>query len=310
MRDPYEALGVAKSASQDEIRKAYRDLAKKLHPDLNPDNPEAEARFKEIGAAHSLLSDPEKRARFDRGEIDASGAERPERQFYREYAEGGPGGKYHAQEGFADIDDLQAFMSDLFGAGGGPRGPRSGEFRTKGGDVNYTLSVDFLDAAKGAQKTVTMPDGRSLRINVPAGVRDRQMLRLRGQGMPGYGGGEAGDAYVEIHIQPHGRFTRKDNNIHLEVPISLDEAILGARISVPTIHGPVTLTVPKGANTGTTLRLKDKGIAARGATGHQFVTLNVVLPKDPDPTLHDFITKWAKEHHYDPRRDAGMEDKS
>ena len=310
MRDPYEVLGVAKTASQEEIRKAYRDLAKKLHPDLNPDNPEAEARFKEIGSAHSLLSDPEKRARFDRGEIDASGAERPEREFYRGYAEGGPGGKYHTQEGFADIDDLQAFMSDLFGGGGGTRSARGSSFRARGGDVNYTLPVDFLDAAKGAQKTVTMPDGRSLRINVPAGVRDRQMLRLKGQGMPGYGGGEAGDAYVEIHIQPHSRFTRKDNNIHIEVPVSLDEAILGGRISVPTIHGPVTLTVPKGANTGTTLRLKDKGIATRGGSGHQFVTLNVVLPKAPDPALREFIEKWAKDHHYNPRRDAGMEGQS
>ncbi len=309
MQSPYKILGVAESATQDDIRKAYRELAKKLHPDLNPNDPAAEAQFKEITAANDLLSDPEKRARFDRGEIDATGAERPPRDFYRSYAESGPGAKYHTQEGFADIDDLQAFMSGMFGAKS-QAGTHGETFRAKGADVNYTLPISFLDAAKGAKNAVTLPDGRSLKINIPAGVRDGQMLRLKGQGMPGYGGGEAGDAFVEIHVQPHGLFSRKDNNIHIELPISLNEAILGAQISVPTISGPVTMTIPKGANTGTTLRLKEKGIKAGGTTGHQYVALKVVLPKEPDQALSDFIAGWAVDHGYDPRGDSAKESRS
>lgn len=306
MREPYEVLGVSKTATPAKIKECYRELAKKLHPDLNPGDAEAETKFKEISAAYDLLSDPEKRGRYDRGEIDASGAERPTRDFYRGYAEGDPGAKYHTQEGFADIDDLEGFMSDMFGAGGGSRAQR-GAFRAKGADVTYTLPVSFLEAARGAGKTVTMPDGRTLKISVPGGVRDRQMLRLKGQGMPGYNGGEAGDAFVEVHIQPHALFTRKDNNIHIELPISLNEAILGARISAPTIDGPVALTIPKGSNTDTTLRLKDRGIKTAGNTGHQYVSLKVMLPKEPDSTLTDFIQKWAKDHPYDPRERLSKE---
>ncbi|MDX1540091.1 MAG: J domain-containing protein, partial [Geminicoccaceae bacterium] len=187
-----------------------------------------------------------------------------------------------------------------------PGGARTFRMRARGADVSYTLPVDFLDAAKGARKRVTV-DGRTLDITIPAGVRDRQMLRLKGQGAPGFDGGPPGDAYVEVVIQPHPQFERKDQNIHLELPVSLPEAVLGGRIEVPTIDGPVTMTVPKGANTGSTLRLRGRGIldAKNGQRGDQYVRLKVMLPKEPDPELERFMQEWAKEHAYDPRAPGG-----
>ncbi len=305
MRDPYTVLGVKRDASADEIRKIYRKLAKKLHPDLNPGDKSAESRFKELQAANALLSDPEKRGKFDRGEIDASGAEQPARHFYRDFAEGPEGSKYFRQEGFADAGELDDVLSQLFGG----RRPGGEGFRARGADVSYSLPVDFLDAARGAKKTVTLPDGKTLTVAVPAGVHDGEMLRLKGHGQPGYEGGEAGDAYIEIRIRPHAYFTRKDNDVHMELPVSLPEAILGAKVTVPTVSGPVSMTVPKGANTGVTLRLKGKGIVdpKSGKTGDQYVTLKLVLPESVDGALADFIEDWAPRHPYNPRRAAGME---
>jgi len=298
-KTPYEILGVAPDAPPGDIRKAYRKLAKKLHPDLNPNDAAAETRFKEVSAAYELLSDPEKRGKFDRGEIDAEGHERQERQFYRGFADGPMGGKYTAQEGFASEEDLQAFMADLFGG----RSSRH-NIKAKGGDLNYTLEVSFLEAANGAKKTVTMPDGRSLKINIPAGLRDRQSLRLRGQGLPGYNGGPNGDAYVEVHVRHDPMFTRKDEDIHIELPVSLNEAVLGGTIDVPTIDGSVSMAVPKNANTGTRLRLRGKGLPmGKGKErGHQYVTLKVILPKDGDKELTAFMEEWAKKHAYNPRK--------
>ena len=304
MQDPYETLGVKKDASADDIRKAYRKLAKKYHPDLNPGDKKAESRFKDIQTAYDLVSDEEKRARFDRGEIDASGQERPQRRYYRDFAEGADGTKYYSQEGFAGAADLDDILSQVFGG----RGVRGAAFRARGGDVSYSLEIDFLDAARGARTTITLPDGRSLALTIPAGVQDRETLRLKGQGMPGYEGGETGDAYIELHIRPHAFFRRKDNDIHLELPVSLPEAVLGGKVTVPTVSGAVSMTIPKGSNTGTSLRLKGKGIPDRktGVAGDQYVTLKVVLPEKPDEALTEFIEKWAPDHAYDPRRKAGM----
>ncbi len=286
MRDPYEILGVRRDASEAEIKKAYRQLAKKYHPDLNPGNAEAASRFKDISAAYDLLSDPVKRARYDRGEIDVTGAERPERHFYRAYAEGPEGMKYGAGPGF-DPEDL---FAELFG-----RGRRGRGFAARGADVSYVLPVDFLEAAVGAKKRVTMPDGRTLEITIPPGTEDRQTLRLKGQGEPGIGGGPPGDAYIEVHLQPHAFFTRKDNDVHVELPVSLAEAVLGGKITVPTIDGDVVMTVPRGANTGTVLRLKGRGIVDRrsGQRGDQYVKLKVVLPDPPDPELTRFVENWS-----------------
>jgi DnaJ-class molecular chaperone len=301
--DLYQVLGVGRTASQDEIKKRYRALAKELHPDLNPGKPDIEERFKQITAAYDILSDPERRGRYDRGEIDASGQERPEQRFYREYAEDPSATRFYTREGFGDEESLHAFFSDLFGRGGRGEGMR---MRARGADVSYTLPVDFLEAAKGAKKRVTVGgDQHTIDLTVPAGVRDRQTLRLKGQGMPGFEGGPAGDAYVEVHIQPHAFFERKDNDIHVELPVSLAEAVLGGRIQVPTIDGPVSMTVPKGSNTGATLRLRGKGIVDPKSRqrGDQYVHLKVVLPKSPDAELEKLVEQWAKSHAYDPRAD-------
>jgi DnaJ-class molecular chaperone len=313
MRDPYEVLGVAKDADEDAVKKAYRALAKKHHPDLHPGDKSALSKFQEIQGAYDLLSDKDKRRRFDAGEIDASGAERPPRNFYRGYADGGAGDSskyYNFSEGAdVDLDDLFSMFGGAAGGMGGARA-RGGRtsFKMPGADVSYTLRVGFLDAANGARQRITLPDGRAIDVNIPEGTHDRQTLRLKGQGQPGMGGGESGDAYIEIHVEPHAFFTRKDNDVHVEVPVTLDEAVLGAKIDVPTVAGTVSLTVPQGSNTGTTLRLKGRGILdSRAKTrGDQYVKLKVVLPDTPDEELRSFVEQWAKTHKHDVRRKAGM----
>jgi DnaJ-class molecular chaperone len=294
MKDPYEALGVARTASVDEIRKAYRKLAKQSHPDLHPGDKQAEARFKEISAAHDLLSDPEKRARFDRGEIDAEGHEAPPRGAWS----GARGGaKYHRAESFGDAADLDELLKEMFG-----RQARGGEgFQARGPDVSYAMSVSLREAALGAEKTVTMPDGRTLTIRIPPGVADGQRLRLRGQGMPGLGGGPAGDALVEVTVEPDPRFERRGDDLHVELPVALHEAVLGAKVPVQTLTGTVMLTVPKGSNAGTVLRVRGKGVARKDKPGDLYVRLRVVLPDPPDAELEAFLGDWSARHAYDPR---------
>ena len=308
--DLYAVLGVGRDATQDQIKQRYRKLAKELHPDLNPDKEVAD-RFKQITAAYDILSDPEKRGRYDRGEIDASGQERPEQRFYREYAEDPGATRHYTREGFGDAEGLHDFFENLFGAGGaagggGAGGARGFRMRARGADVSYTLPIDFIDAAKGAKKRVTVGEGHTIDLTIPPGVRDRQTLRLKGQGGPGFEGGPPGDAYVEVHIQPHGIFERKDHNVHVELPVSLAEAVLGGKVAVPTIDGPVTLTIPKGSNSGTTLRLRGKGILdpRTGQRGDQYVKLKLVLPRTADPELEEFVRRWSAAHASDPR--AGM----
>jgi DnaJ-class molecular chaperone len=298
--DLYATLGVARDASQDAIKRTYRKLAKELHPDLNPDKPDVAERFKKVTAAYDILSDPEKRGKYDRGEIDATGQERPQYRSYRDFADDPAAGRFYAREGVGDADSLHEILEGLFGG----RGERV-RMRARGADVSYSLPVDFMDAAKGAKRRITVGDRQTIELTIPAGVTDRQTLRLKGQGMPGFDGGPPGDAYVEVHIQPHAYFTRKDNNVHLDLPISLAEAVLGGKIEVPTIDGPVSMTVPKGANTGTTLRLRGRGIVDQntGQRGDQYVRLQVVLPKASDPELEAFVRRWAEGHADDPRAD-------
>jgi DnaJ-class molecular chaperone len=301
---PYQTLGVKPEASADEIRKAYRKLAKELHPDLNPGKPEAEARFKSVSAAYDLLSDPEKRARYDRGEIDESGAERP-RYSYRPHAEGAEGWKYQPQ-GEMDMGDLEDLFA-AFGSRGRGRGARSGAgfgegFRARGGDRQFALTIDFVAAASGGKERVSLSPDQWLDVTIPPGIVDGQVLRLRGKGDPGFGGGEPGDALIEVHVAPHPLFRRDGDDIRIELPVSLGEAVLGARITVPTVTGPVTMTIPKGSDTGTQLRLRGKGIQRRRSPGDQYVTLKVAIGPGNDAELAEFVEKWAARHPFDPRQ--------
>jgi DnaJ-class molecular chaperone len=290
--DPYQILGVSKNASQEDIQQAYRKLAKKHHPDLNPGNKKAEERFKDIGTAYDILGDPEKRARFDRGEIDASGAERPQRRYYREYADAGPEGGaagYASDQGFADLGDAEDVFAEFFRRGGGGR-----TMRMRGGDISYRLEVDFLDAVNGAVRQLKLPDGSEIKVTIPPGTRDGQILRLKGKGQPGIAGGPPGDALIEVSVAPHRIFTRKGDDIYADLAISLAEAVLGGKVQAPTPTGWVTLTIPKWSNSGQVLRLKGKGVARTdGTRGDEFVTLRIMLPERPDPELEKFISSWS-----------------
>ena len=318
--DPYKVLGVKKDAAQDDIRKAYRKLAKELHPDLNPGDKKAEERFKKVAAAYGILGDPEKRARFDKGEIDATGAERPEQRFYREYAETPGGRRYRSRAGFEDFADVSDLFADLFrgrggpgGAGGGPSGAGGGAggeegatMWARGRDFFYHLEVDFIDAALGAKRRIAMPGGPTLDVAIPAGTRSGAILRLKGKGGPGLGGGPAGNALVEIAVRPHPMFRREGDDIVIELPITLDEAVLGAKVEAPTLTGRVAVGVPKGSSSGDVLRLKGKGVKpAGGPAGNQRVVLRIVLPDAVDAELQAFMTEWREKHRYDPRAKPG-----
>jgi len=296
---PYELLGVKPDASADEIRKAYRKLAKQFHPDINPGKPEAEARFKEISAAYDLLSDSDKRARYDRGEIDETGAERPPRGYYRSQAEGAQGWRYQP-EGEMDLSDLEDLFAAFGSAGRRRRGEAGAGFRARGADRHFTLTVDFVTAATGGKQRLSLAPEEWLDVTIPAGVEDGQVLRLRGKGGPGFGGGTSGDALIEVHVAAHPLFRRDGDNVLLELPVSLAEAVLGARVSVPTVTGPVTMTIPKGSDTGRQLRLRGKGIQ-KTSPGDEIVTLKVFIGPSSDPELAAFLEKWAPQHPFDPR---------
>lgn len=302
--DLYSLLSVPKTASAEDITKAYRKLAKKLHPDLNPGDKAAGEKFKKITAAYDILGDAEKRGRYDRGEIDASGQERPQQHYYREYAGGQDGARYRSTAGFEDIGAFSDLFGDLFGERGGTReGGRGGaRFSMRGPDAQYRLEVDLLNAVNGTKTRITLPDGGTLDVAIPAGVTDGQVLRLKGKGGPGIGEGEPGDALIEISVRPHPVFKREGDDIIVEVPITFDEAVLGGKVEVPTIGGRVFATVPPGSNTGQTLRLKGRGITTKSGTGDQLVKLSVVLPERIDDDLKGFAETWREAHRYDPRR--------
>ena len=323
MANPYTLLGVPKTASQEEIKQAYRKLARKMHPDLNPNDPRAEDKFKEISSAYDILSDPEKRKRFDNGEIDENGKERPGYGFGG-YGGGNPFGQ--GGNGFGGFNfDFGAgqtraggkkrsgfdFFSEMFGgnADGGEdifsNMKRRSSSKMQGENINYELSVSFLDAALGKEKEISLANGKVLNVRIPAGTADKAVLRLKGQGEPGTAGGPNGDALIHILVQPHPYFTRSDNDILLDVPISLKEAVLGGKVTIPTLEGKVALTVPPNSNSGSVLRLRGKGIKSAGKTGDLLVKLYIVLPERPDAELNRFLQGW-KPAPFDPRAKAGL----
>ena len=312
--DLYAILGVKKTATAEEIKKAYRKLARESHPDINPDDPGAKARFVKISAAHDILKDARQRARYDAGEIDATGAERPERAFYRDHAGAGasPFGRERwsfdagsaPKGGFGDAGDIFAEIFRQHQQGGNRAGPGGGgTFAMPGPDYNFAMDVAFMDAARGASRQITLPEGGTIDVKIPVGITDGQTLRLRGKGGPGGGGAPAGDAYITVSVKPHHVFRREGDDIVMTLPITIDEAILGAKVKTPTIDGPVNLAVPVGASSGQTLRLKGRGIArAGGARGDQRVELKIVAPPKVDEALKAFMETWRKDHTHDPRR--------
>ena len=321
MADLYSELGVARSADEAAIKKAYRKLAKELHPDRNKDNPKAAERFSKVTRAYDILTDKDKRAQYDRGEIDEEGNPRMPFDFGRGGAAGPGRGFDPGPGGFAGFDGAgaeQVDLSDLFdsilggrrpGAGGGGPfcgfgGGRRQAPPAKGADVGYRLAVRFEDAATLKDQRVSLGSGKTVDIKLPKGLEEGTKIRLAGQGQAGAAGN--GDAIVTIHITPHRFFTREGDDVRLDLPVSLDEAVLGAKVKVPTVDGAVMVTIPKGSSSGKVLRLKGKGFTAKsGARGDQLVTLLVDLPAD-DPDLTEFAQAWKRRGKGNPRGGLGV----
>jgi DnaJ-class molecular chaperone len=297
--DLYKILGVARDADAESVRKAYRKLAKKYHPDLNPGNKAAEEKFKQISAANEVLGDPEKRARYDAGEIDESGAEKP-RPRYRDYAEA-PGGARYAQGfaggGAANFEDLFSGIFEM--RGGGETAPQ---------DSRYILDVSFMEAVNGAARRLSLPDGQTLEVKIPPGSAAGDVLRLRGKGTPGRSG-KAGDALIELRVAAHPFYQRDGQTLSMELPITFREAILGGRITVPTPAGTVAMTLKPNTDVTAELRLRGRGVPAAGAgkaAGDLLIKLRIVIGP-VDDKLTAFLQDWTVPNGPDPR--AGMEAK-
>jgi DnaJ-class molecular chaperone len=301
-QDPYKELGVARGANADEIRKAFRKLAKKHHPDANQGDTAAEERFKRISAAFDILGDEEKRRKFDAGEIDADGRETARAYGPNPFAEGaGAGGFRSANFEAADLNDI---LGEMFGGRGGQRGFggnfSGGGFPSRGSDVRATLEIDLEEAIAGAKRRISFSDGRTLDVTIAKGAYEGQVLRLRGQGSPGRAG--SGDALIELTIRPHPAYRREGDNLVMDVPVSVPDAVLGGKVEVDTPDGPVTLTVPKGTNSGRTLRLRARGLSdSQGRRGDLLARLVVTLPEDVDPELERFAEAWRRDRPYSPR---------
>lgn len=332
MRDPYEVLGVARSASPEDIKKAYRKLAKKLHPDTNKNDPKLAAKFAELNSAYEIVGDEDKRKAFDRGEIDAEG--KPRFQGFEGFRPGARGGRGRAEGphfetftfggdgahrgagGFSGLDDI---LSSVFGGLGGRAqsargsadfGPifEQAEARRSaaGRDATAEVSISLAEAAQGSSRNVQLPTGKELEVKIPAGLTDGQQIRLKGQGWPGTAGGRAGDALITVKIAPHPLFQVEGANLRIELPITLYEAVLGAKVRVPTLNGAVELAIPANTSSGRTFRLKGKGLPRNsGGAGDLLVTARIVLPEKSDKGLEELMREWREKRPYDPRKDLG-----
>ncbi len=325
MRDPYDVLGVPKNASQDAIKSAFRRLAKKLHPDANKNDKRAASKFAELNAAYEIVGDEDKRRAFDRGEIDAEG--KPRFQGFEGFGgrrgpgaggfEGFGGGGFQQRTwrtaggfGGGGIDEiLKEMFGNMRGGGGGRRTQfEAADFGDFGGgpvpgrDVTGAVTITLPEAARGTSRRVHLPTGKDVEVKIPAGLADGQTIRLKGQGMPG-DGGPAGDALITVSIAPHPVFKRDGNDLRLDLPVTLYEAVLGAKVRVPTLDGAVELAIPPGTSSGRTFRLKGKGMPSKGATGDLYASVRIVLPARSDPELEELMRKRRDQHPYDPRRD-------
>jgi len=330
MRDPYDVLGVPKNASPMAIKTAFRRLAKKLHPDANKQDKKAAGKFAEINAAYEILGEDSKRKAFDRGEIDAEG--KPRFQGFEGFGAGGgprPGGGFgqgqdgnfgnfsFGPEGFqrgggragafrGGIDDL---LKEMFGGQGGMGGARgrpnaAPEEPAHSRDATGAVTITLAEAAKGTSRRVHLPNGKEIEAKIPAGLADGQTIRLKGQGLPGPDG-RVGDALITVSISPHPLFKRDGANLRLELPITLYEAVLGAKIRVPTLDGAVELAIPRGTNSGRTFRLKGKGLSGKDGAGDLYATVRIMLPEQSEPELEELMRKWRDQKPFDPRKDLG-----
>ena len=305
MTDPYKILGVAKTATLDEIKKAYRKLAKNHHPDLNPGSKEAEKKFKSISHAYDQIGTKEAKEKFDTGVTD----EHKQHQYdeYRKHQHSSSaGGTHRYSSNFSEGFDAEDLFANLFGSGGkrGRSGFGHGGFDNnnhQGEDELYQMEVDFAEAAHGGEKVITLPNGKKLSVKIPAGIESGKKLKFKGLGGAGSGSGHAGDAYIQINVKPLAGFTRVENDIHTEVPISFFEAVNGAEIQIPTLDGSVMMKIPAGVSTGSKLRIKNKGAGPESSRGNQIITLKIVLPKDLPEDLKTAINALEKDFAYNPR---------
>jgi len=312
MSDLYDILGLTRDASQDDVKKTYRTLAKKYHPDANKDDPKIVDRFKEVSAAYSILGNEQQRKRYDRGEIDEAGAEK--RAYSNPFGFGGGGNRRRTSTSFDDfdLDEAQDIFTEFFRSSSRRKGPSRGDSpfeqsgRKRGLDLSYKITIGFDESINGSTRRLTLNDGRNVDIKIPAGIKDGQVIRLSGQGGPGFGKGPKGDAMVEIRVAPHPYFTRKDLDIHLELPISLDEAVLGGDIEVPTPKGRLTVRIPKNSSTGKRLRLKGKGVKRGDDVGNMYVNLKLMLPTERDAELENLMKQWSGGNGAELRKKAGL----
>lgn len=293
--NPYTVLGVDQKASQEEIKKSYRKLAKQYHPDMNPNNKDAEKKFKEISHAFDLIGTPENRAKFDRGET----AEQQQYHYEQYQKRGARSNSQSKGFSFSDMGMDEDLFQEIFGGGRGRRYSQSMDI--PGEDVIYKMDIDFGVSVLGGERVITLPEGKTLNVKIPAGIESGKKLRFKGMGHPGHGNAPAGDAYIEVNVTPHPRFNREGKDLITEVPVSFFEALKGAEIPVQTLDGQVMVKVPSGVTTGTKLRVKGKGVVKGKERGDLFVKLKVSMPKTPSPDLVQAINQLADKYQYDPR---------